>query len=70
VTRIDLSIGEIDSLLDALAIAASRRESMGRALKHGRKHDLAAERMRALRHRLLNIRRAKGREEDGLRDCA
>lgn len=44
---------EILLLLVALAMAASRRESQARVIKHGRRHDEEAIRMRRLRFRLM-----------------
>ena len=42
---------ELTAIIDALAIAAARRESQARAVKYGRHHDEAAVRMRLLRLR-------------------
>jgi hypothetical protein len=47
-----LTLSDIEVLMDALARAASRLESMARTAKHGRKHDQAAIRMRSLRARI------------------
>jgi hypothetical protein len=51
---------EIETLLVALAVAASRRESQARAVRFGRHHDEQADKMRALRLRLMKLRAAKG----------
>ena len=53
---VDLTKQEIDCLLDALRLAASRRESMAHAVQHGRHHDLAAEEMRRLRIKLMKAK--------------
>lgn len=44
---------ERNLILDALATAASRHESLARVQKYGRRHDLEAAAMRALRLRML-----------------
>lgn len=54
-----LSVDDLDTILSALATAASRRESQARAVKHGKHHDDAAAKMRALRRRLLTHRRRR-----------
>jgi hypothetical protein len=50
---------ELTVIIDALALAASRRESQARAVKHGRHHDLAAAKMRLLRARFVQRRFAQ-----------
>jgi hypothetical protein len=50
--RCTLSNLDIAVLIEALEMAASRHESMARAQKFGRHHDLKAEAMRRLRLRL------------------
>lgn len=50
---------EIETLIVALSIAASRRESQARAVRFGRHHDEQADKMRALRLRLMKLRVAK-----------
>ena len=47
---------ELTAIIDALAIAAARRESQARAVKYGRHHDEAAVRMRLLRLRFMQER--------------
>lgn len=47
---------DIETLLVALSIAASRRESQARAVRFGRHHDEQAARMRALRLRVMKLR--------------
>lgn len=47
---------EIEVLLVALSIAASRRESQARAVRFGRHHDEQADRMRAIRLRVMKLR--------------
>ena len=54
--NVRLTVAEIDLMIDALARASSRLESIARTLKFGRKHDEAAARMRALRFRLAQER--------------
>jgi len=56
---IRLTVADIDLLLEALARAASRLESMARTAKYGRKHDETAARMRALRFRLTRRKMGK-----------
>lgn len=56
---ISLTIGELELLLDALARAAARLESMARAGKYGRRHDETAARMRSLRMRILRHKLGK-----------
>ena len=46
-----LTDDEVETLCAALALAASRKESMARFQKHGRKHDEDAIAMRRLRFR-------------------
>lgn len=46
-------------LTEALAMAASRHESMARAQKFGREHDRKAERMRALRVTIMRLNSEK-----------
>jgi hypothetical protein len=57
---IQLSVGDIELLLDALARGASRHQSLATALKIGGhfagKHDRAATAMRDLRARLLRAK--------------
>lgn len=47
---------DIEVLLVSLSIAASRRESQARAVRFGRHHDQQAEKMRALRLRVMKLR--------------
>lgn len=47
---------EIEVLLVSLSIAASRRESQARAVRFGRHHDEQADKMRALRLRVMKLR--------------
>jgi hypothetical protein len=49
---------ELTILIDTLALAASRRESQARYVKHGRHHDEAAVKMRELRVRFMRQRLA------------
>jgi hypothetical protein len=49
---INFTAAELELLLETLAMAACRKESQARAVKHGRHHDLAAVKMRLLRARL------------------
>lgn len=52
---VELIRGDLDVrlLVSALRLAASRRETQARAIKHGRHHDLQATAMRDLAFRLL-----------------
>lgn len=56
----NLSIGEINLLLDALARAASRHESMAASLRPGSfsvgEHDRKAQAMRKLRVKIMRIK--------------
>lgn len=54
-----LTIAEQDLLLDALARAASRLESMAKTAKFGARHDETAMRMRTLRMRILRHKRGQ-----------
>lgn len=51
--------GERSLIIEALAMAASRHESMARAVKQSRRHDQKAAAMRALRHNLLALARGE-----------
>ncbi len=52
---LDLGWEDRQLLVDALAMAASRHESMARAQKFGRDHDRKAEQMRALRTTIMRL---------------
>jgi PadR family transcriptional regulator, regulatory protein PadR len=56
-TPVDLTRDELSTLLDALALAASRREAQARCVKFGRHHDDEAAKMRRLRFKLMSIRK-------------
>ena len=49
----DLGWQDRQLLVEALAMAASRHESLARAQKFGRVHDKKAEQMRALRMKIM-----------------
>lgn len=51
--KIDLDHNSINLINEALAMAAARKESQARAIKHGRKHDVRAASMRRLRAYLI-----------------
>jgi hypothetical protein len=54
--QIEFTERELTAMIDALELAASRRESQGRVAKHGRHHDQAAEQLRRLRFRFIQRR--------------
>ena len=60
--NLQITRDEAALLTDALAKAASRHESQARAVKYGRKHDLAAKAMRVLRSRLYEVEMQKQQE--------
>lgn len=62
ITPVDLTPGELSTLLDALALAASRREAQARYVKFGRHHDDDAAKMRRLRFKLMSIRKRQVNE--------
>jgi hypothetical protein len=67
-----MTADEIDLLLDALARAASRHESMARHIGGGfyaGRHDDAAAKMRALRFKLLKERRQQSETPMGAVDA-
>ena len=53
------TLEELDLLLSATALAASRREAQARSVKHGRHHDIEATKLRLLRSRLFLVRLKK-----------
>jgi hypothetical protein len=59
-----LTIGEIDRLIEALSLAAARRDSQARRAKqHPRRHEVAAIEMRTLRARLARLRNGRSNTE-------
>jgi hypothetical protein len=62
--KMTFTTAELTTIIDALAIAASRREAQANAVKYGRHHDEAANAIRILRVRFVQ-ERWRGRSADG-----
>lgn len=57
-----LNLAEVELLMEALAMAASRKESQARAIRHGAHHDKVAACMRELRTKFWIVKFGKDLE--------